>query len=81
MNPNLTANLKAERELKAKVLQEQINQVSTDLDTALKALKWAKRTADVAKLNETHSTFYTAICDAVSATQEAINHINDAPDA
>ncbi len=51
------------------------------LDTALRALNWAKRTADVAKLNETHSTLYTAICDAVSATQEAIAHINDAPDA
>lgn len=81
MNPNLTANLRAEAELKAEVQQDQLAQITEDLDTALRALKWGKFMAETAKLNETHNTFYTALCDAFNSTQEAIAHINDSPDA
>jgi hypothetical protein len=81
MNPNLTANLRAEAELKAEIQQEQLEQIAQDLDRALKALTWTKRMADIVKLNENHSTFYTALCDAYTNVQEAINHIKDAPDA
>jgi hypothetical protein len=79
MNPNLTANLKAEAELKAEIHQEQLEQIASDLDTALRALKWGKFMAEMAKLNETHSAFYTAICNAFNSTQQAINYINDEP--
>lgn len=80
MNPLLTANLRAEAELRAEIQQEQLAQIAEDLDTALRALKWTKSMADTAKLNETHNTLYTAICDAYTNVQEAIAHIKDASD-
>jgi hypothetical protein len=80
MNPNLTANLRADRELRAEIREEQLEQISQDLERALKALKWAKKEADTAKLSETHSASYTAICDALTNTQEAIDRLNDTPD-
>jgi hypothetical protein len=79
MNPNLTTNLRAEAELQAKIQQEQLEQIAEDLDTALQALKWSKSIAEMAKLNETHNTLYTAICNAFNSTQQAINYINDEP--
>lgn len=79
VNPNLTANLKAEAELKAEIQQEQLEQIAEDLDTALQALKWSKSIAEMVKLNETHSAFYTALCDAFNSTQQAINFISDEP--
>ena len=81
MNPNLTASLRAEAELKAEIQQEQLTQIAEDLDTALRALKWGKFMAEMAKLNETHSAFYTAICAAFNSTQQAINYINNEPNA
>jgi hypothetical protein len=80
MNPKLTANLRAERELRAEVQQQQLEEISSDLDRALKALKWAKQMADIAKLPESHSSCYTALSDALANTQEAIERLNDAPD-
>jgi hypothetical protein len=79
MNPNLTASLRAEAELKAEIQQEQLKEIAEDLDTALRALKWAKSIAEMAKLNETHNTLYTAICNAFNSTQQAINYISDEP--
>ena len=77
VNPNLTASLRAEAELKAEIQQEQLQQIAEDLDTALRALKWGKFMAETAKLNETHNTLYTAICNAFNSTQQAINYISD----
>jgi hypothetical protein len=79
MNPNLTANLRAEAELKAEIQQEQLAQIAEDLDTALRALKWAKSMAEMAKLNETQNPLYSAICVALNTTQQAINYISDEP--
>lgn len=58
----------------------QIDQLASDLDRALRALKWAKRMALGASLPESHSAAYTAICDALTSTAEAIQRLNDAPD-
>jgi hypothetical protein len=80
MNPNLTANLRADRELRAEIRAEQLKQISQDLERALKALKWAKKEADTAKLSKSHSTSYTGICDGLSNIQEAIDRLNDTPD-
>jgi hypothetical protein len=79
MNPNLTANLRAEAELKAEIQQEQLTQIAEDLDTALRALKWGKFMAEMAKLNETQNPLYSAICAAFNSTQQAINYISDEP--
>ena len=79
MNPNLTANLRAEAELKAQVQQEQLEQIASDIERAVKALKWAKLTADQG-IKDSHTALYTAICDALNSCNEAANHLNDAPD-
>jgi hypothetical protein len=80
MNPNLTANLRAGAELQAEIREDQFHKLEEDLDTALSALKWAKRQADELKLSESHSSAHTAISDALTNVQEAINRLNDAPD-
>ena len=58
----------------------QFDQLASDLDRALRALKWAEKTADSVRLSESHSAAYTAICDALTSTAEAIQRLNDAPD-
>lgn len=80
MNPNLTANLRGQRELQAEIRSQQLEQLASDLERASKALNWAKKMAEQAKLNETNSASYTGICDAITNTQEAIDRLNDAPD-
>lgn len=75
MNPNLTANLRAEAELKAQVQQEQLEQIASDIDRAIKALKWAKLTADQG-IKDTHPALYKALCDAQKACSDASQQCN-----
>jgi hypothetical protein len=81
MNPNLTANLRADRELRAKVEQQALTEVSENLKTALSWLENAHCLMNSNHLDKSHAQLYTAICDAVTACKEGLDHIDDQPDA
>jgi hypothetical protein len=57
-----------------------LEQVEESLKTALPWLEQAYRLMNSNRLDKRYSKLYTAICDAMTATQDALDHIEDAPD-
>jgi len=80
MNPNLTANLRAERELKAEIQRQALNEVGESLKTAISWLENAHCLCNSNSLDKSHSELYAAICDALTACKEGLDHIDDQPD-
>lgn len=80
MNPNLTANLRASRELQTEINNQGLKQVDLALQTALPWLEQAYCLMNSNRLDKRYSQLYTAICDAMTATQEACERIEDTPD-
>ncbi len=77
MNPNLTANLRAERELRAKILKGELEQ---NLKKALPHLQTAYDAAVKAGLRESDYELLATIGDALTACTEALERLNDVPD-
>jgi len=80
MNPLLTANFQANRELQQDIEKQNLNEVGESLKTALPWLENAYCLMNANRLDTKYSELYTAICDAMTATQEACNTLDDSPD-
>lgn len=81
MNPNLTANLRADRELRVQVQQQQLAEIQEQLEEALPELQSAYDLAEKAGIKESNYELLQALGDALTACTEALERINDAPDA
>ncbi len=80
MNPNLTANLRASRELEAEIEKQELGRVNLALQTALPWLEQAYCLMNSNRLDKRYSDLYKGVCDAMTACQDALDHIEDAPD-
>ena len=80
MNPNLTANLRADRELRAQVLQEIKVEIQKQLEIALQIHQGVYEAAEKAGFRESNYECLQALGDAVTACTEALERINDQPD-
>jgi len=80
MNPLLTANFQANRELQQDIEKQNLNEVGESLKTALPWLENAYCLMNANRLDTKYSELYTAICDAMTATQEAYSSLEDEPD-
>lgn len=80
MNPKLTANLRADRELRAKVQQQQLNEIEEQLETALPILQSVYEAAQKAGIKQSNYELLQAIGDALTACNEALERIDDQPD-
>lgn len=65
---------KAEREKEAKT------EISESLANALPWLEQAYCLMNSNRLDKSHTELYTAICDAMTAAREALDHIDDQSD-
>lgn len=74
---NIIRNMEIARLQREKEAKEQI---ASALKNALPWLEQAQCLMNSNRLDKSHSELYTAICDAVTAAQEAGASINDAPD-
>ena len=83
MNPNLTANLRAERELRAKVEQQQLAEIRQKLTAAQPHLAQAIDLIHSLGLAGSHFELYSNLADAHFHCNEAIYEIDQhpAPDA
>lgn len=79
MNPNLTANLRAERELKAEIQQQQLTAVREKLAAALPYLAEAIELMRSSGLAQLHSEIYSDVVDARFYCGEAIKDIDQHP--
>lgn len=77
MNPNLTANLRAERELKAKIQQQQLAAVREKLAAAQQLLADADEL--MSKIPGSFFEIDSAIADALYHCGEAIHQIDHHP--
>ncbi len=57
-----------------------LEQIEESLKTALLWLEQAYCLMNSNRLDKRYSQLYTAICDAMTATQEAVDCLDDAPD-
>jgi hypothetical protein len=80
MNPNLTVNLRASRELRAEIEKQELEQINLALQKALPWLEQAFNRMNSRLIYKRHSQLHTAISDAMTACQDALDHIEDAPD-
>jgi len=80
MNPLLTANFRADRELQQEIEKQNLAEVGESLKSALPWLENAYCLMNSNRLDTKFSELYTAICDAMTATQEACNSLEDSPD-
>lgn len=74
MNPNLTANLRADRELRAKILKTELEQ---SLKKALPYLQTAYDAAVKAGLRESDYELLATLGDSLTACKEALERLND----
>lgn len=77
MNPNLTANLRAERELKADVLKQQLSEVRKRVAAAQKLLVEADEL--MSRIQGSFFEIDSAIADGLYHCKEAINQIDNHP--
>jgi hypothetical protein len=61
--------------------EEHIEIVSDALLDALDRLTFSCHLLENTKLSKTHTALFTAVCDALNATNQAIERCSDAPDA
>ena len=80
MNPKLTANLRADRELRVQVQQQQLAEIQEQLETALPILQSVYSTAEKAGIKQSNYELLQALGDALTACTEALERINDQPD-
>jgi DNA repair ATPase RecN len=80
MNPLLTANFRAERELQQEIEKQNLSEIGESLRSALPWLENAYCLMNSNRLDTKYSDLYTAICDAMTATQEACSSLEDEPD-
>jgi hypothetical protein len=80
MNPLLTANFRADRELQQEIEKQNLVEVGESLRSALPWLENAYCLMNSNRLDTKFSELYTAICDAMTATQEACSSLEDEPD-
>jgi len=80
MNPLLTANFRADRELHQDIEKQNLNEVGESLKSALPWLEQAYRLMNANRLDAKYSSLYVAICDAMTAVQEASSSLDDSPD-
>jgi len=80
MNPNLTASFNALRTLQEDIEKQNLNEVGESLRSALPWLENAYCLMNSNRLDTKYSELYTAICDAMTATQEACSSLEDSPD-
>lgn len=80
MNPFLTANLRADRELRAEILKQEISTIQDQLQTALPLLKSAYDKGEKAGLKESNYELLQALGDALTACTDALERIEDEPD-
>lgn len=80
MNPHLTANLRADRELRVQVQQQQLAEIQEQLEEALPELQSAYDLAEKAGIKESNYELLQALGDALTACTEALERINDQPD-
>jgi DNA repair ATPase RecN len=80
MNPLLTANFRADRELQQEIEKQNLAEVGESLKSALPWLENAYCLMNSNRLDTKFSELYTAICDAMTAAQEACNSLEDEPD-
>jgi hypothetical protein len=63
------------------VRSQPLNQIEESLKTALPWLEQAYCLMNSNRLDKSHTELYTAICDAMTACQEACERITDTPDS
>ncbi len=63
------------------VLSQPLDQVEESLKTALPWLEQAYCLMNSNRLDKRYSQLYSAICDAMTATQEACSSLEDTPDS
>ena len=80
MNPNLTASFRAIREQQQEIDKQNLDEVGESLKSALPWLENAYCLMNSNRLDTKFSELYTAICDAMTATQEACRSLEDSPD-
>jgi hypothetical protein len=80
MNPLLTANFQADRELNQDIEKQNLNKVGESLRSALPWLEQAYCLMNANKLDTKYSRLYTAICDSMTAAQQACSSLEDEPD-
>ncbi len=80
MNSLLTSNFRADRELQQEIEKQNLNEVGESLRSALPWLENAYCLMNSNRLDTKFSELYTAICDAMTATQEACSSLEDEPD-
>lgn len=79
MNPHLTANLRADRELRAQVQQEQLAEIRQKLAAAQPLLAAAIDLIHHNNLAPLFSEIYSDIADAYFHCNEAIEKIDEHP--
>jgi hypothetical protein len=80
MNPLLTANFRADRELQQEIEKQNLSEIGESLKTALPWLENAYCLMNSNHLDTKYSSLYVAICDAMTAAQEACSSLEDSPD-
>jgi len=80
MNPFLTANFQADRALQQEIEKQNLSEIGENLKSALPWLENAYCLMNSNRLDTKYSALYTAICDSMTAAQEACNTLEDSPD-
>lgn len=80
MNPFLTANLRADRELRAEIHKQELKSIQGQLQEALPLLKSAYDKGEKAGLKEVNYELLQALGDALTACTDALERIDDVPD-
>ena len=80
MNPFLTANLRADRELRASIHKQELKAIQGQLESALPFLQKAYETGEKAGLEQVNYELLQALGDALTACNEAIERCDDVPD-
>jgi hypothetical protein len=62
------------------VLSQPLDQVEESLKTALPWLEQAYCLMNSYRLDKRYNDLYKGVCDAMTACQDALDHIEDAPD-
>ncbi len=79
MNPNLTADLKADRELKADIHKQELAKIREKLATAQSHLAEAINLIHSLGLARSHFELYSNIADAHFHCGEAVHEIDNHP--
>lgn len=79
MNPNLTANLRADRELKADIYSQELAKIREKLATAHSHLAEAIDLIHALGLAQSHFELYSNIADAHFHCGEAVHQIDHHP--